>query len=547
MFVRIKPKPNGKKSIQIVESYRRADQVSQKIVRHVGQAVTDREVEEMTRLAQSMINEMETERQPNLPFLDPLKVLKENPRKKESSDTVKIKNLREEQRIIDGIGDVFGKLYKDLKLDKLIGGTHKDEQWNDILESCVLARMANPVSKRRSASLLEEDFGIKIPLEKIYRMMDHVADRESDIKQRIAQTTLSLFQEQVDVLFFDVTTLSFESIETDELRAFGFSKDCKFKEVQVVLALVTTTKGLPITYKLFPGNTYEGGTLVEMVKDLQTQYAVNNILLVADRAMFNEENLSFMDSLGIQYIVAAKLKTLPKSLKSDILHADYNEEVVGDELHWLKEFEHKSRRLVVGYSAKRAKKDAADRQRLVDRLMKKVKGDKIKVKDLIPNYGSKKYITVENSSASINQEKIKADAQWDGFHGVITNATDKTSSELLSRYRELWQIEEAFRISKHDLKMRPIFHWTENRIKAHIAICFLAFTLAKQAVYRIALQQEPMSFEQIRNELLHAQSSVVIDLASQKKYMIPSHVTVNQKKLYQAFGLKRSQVPYDLN
>ena len=546
MFVRVKPKPNGKKSIQIVESYRRADQVSQKIVRHVGQAVTDREVEEMTRLAQSMINEMETEKQPCLPFLDPLKVLKGNRQKKESNDTVKIKNLREEQRIIDGIGDVFGKLYKDLKLDKLIGGTHKDEQWNDILESCVLARIANPVSKRRSASLLEEDYGIKIPLEKIYRMMDHVADRESDIKQRIAQTTLSLFQEQVDVLFFDVTTLYFESIDTDELRAFGFSKDCKFKEVQVVLALVTTTKGLPITYKLFPGNTYEGGTLVEMVKDLQTQYAIKNILLVADRAMFNEENLSFMESLGIQYIVAAKLKTLPKSLKSDILHADYSEEVIGDELHWLKEFEHKSRRLVVGYSAKRAKKDAADRQRLVDRLMKKVKGDKIKVKDLIPNYGSKKYISIENGSASVNQEKIKADAEWDGFHGVITNATDKTSSELLSRYRELWQIEEAFRISKHDLKMRPIFHWTENRIKAHIAICFLAFTLAKQAVYRIALQQEPMSFEQIRNELLHAQSSVVIDLASQKKYIIPSHVTVNQKKLYQAFGLKRSQVPYEL-
>ena len=546
MFVRVKPKPNGKKSIQIVESYRRADQVSQKIVRHVGQAVTDREIEEMTRLAQSIINEMETEKQPCLPFLDPIKLLKENPQKKESSDTVKIKNLREEQRIIDGIGDVFGKLYKDLKLDKLIGGTHKDEQWNNILESCVLARIANPVSKRRSASLLEEDYGIKIPLEKIYRMMDHVADRESDIKQRIAQTTLSLFQEQVDVLFFDVTTLYFESIDTDELRAFGFSKDCKFKEVQVVLALVTTTKGLPITYKLFPGNTYEGGTLVEMVKDLQTQYAIKNILLVADRAMFNEENLSFMESLGIQYIVAAKLKALPKSLKSDILHADYNEEVIGDELHGLKEFEHKSRRLVVGYSAKRAGKDAADRQRLVDRLMKKVKGDKIKVKDLIPNYGSKKYISVENGSASINQEKIKADAEWDGFHGVITNATDKTSSELLSRYRELWQIEEAFRISKHDLKMRPIFHWTENRIKAHIAICFLAFTLAKQAVYRIALQQAPMSFEQIRNELLHAQSSVVIDLASQKKYMIPSHVTVNQKKLYQAFGLKRSQVPYDL-
>lgn len=548
MFVRVKPKPNGKKSIQIVESYRRADKVSQKILRHVGQAVTDREVEEMTRLAQSIINEMETEKQPCLPFLDPIKILKGNRQKKETSDTVKISNLREEQRIIDGIGDVFGKLYRDLKLDRLISGTHKDGQWNNILESCVLARIANPVSKRRSASLLEADYGIKIPLEKIYRVMDHVADRESDIKQRIAQTTLSLFQEQVDVLFFDVTTLYFESIETDELRAFGFSKDCKFKEVQVVLALVTTTQGLPITYKLFPGNTYEGGTLVEVVKDLQTQYAINNILLVADRAMFNEENLSQMERLGIQYIVAAKLKALPKSLKSEILHSEYNDQstVIGDELHWLKEFEYKSRRLVVGNSSKRAEKDAADRQRLVDRLMKKVKGDKIKVKDLIPNYGSKKYISIENGSASINQKNIEADAEWDGLHGVITNATDKTPSELLSRYRELWQIEEAFRISKHDLRMRPIYHWTENRIKAHIAICFLAFTLAKQAVYRIALQQEPMSFEQIRNELLHAQSSVVIDLASKKNYIIPSHVTVNQKKLYQAFGLKRSQVPYEL-
>ncbi|MEN6509179.1 MAG: IS1634 family transposase [Smithella sp.] len=544
MFVRIKPKPNGKKSVQIVESYRRADKVSQKIVRHIGQAVTDREVEEMTRLAQSIITEMEEEKQPTLPFFDPMNVLKAGRQKKESGDTVKVGNLREEQRIIDGIGDVFGKLYKDLKLDKLIGGTHKDAQWNDILESCVLARIANPVSKRRTASLLEEDYGIKIPLEKIYRVMDHVADREADIKQHIAQTTLSLFKEHVDVLFFDVTTLYFESIETDELRDFGFSKDCKFKEVQVVLALVTTTKGLPITYRLFPGNTYEGGTLVGMVQDLQTQYTIDNILLVADRAMFNEENLSQMESLGIQYIVAAKLKALPRNLKTDIFQAEYKADVIGDELHWLKEFEHKSRRLVVGYSSKRAKKDAADRQRLVDRLMKKVKGNKIHVKDLIPNYGSKKYITVENSSATINQEKIEADAQWDGLHGVITNVADKTPGELLSRYRELWQIEEAFRINKHDLKMRPIFHWTENRIKAHIAICFLAFTLAKQAVYRIALQQDPMSFEQIRNELLHAQSSVVIDLASQKKYVIPSHVTVHQKKLYQVFGLKRSQVPY---
>lgn len=160
---------------------------------------------------------------------------------------------------------------------------------------------------------------------------------------------------------------------------------------------------------------------------------------------------------------------------------------------------------------------------------------------------SYKYIKINAGTAFINEDKIEADAKWDGISGVITNADEKTASEVLTRYRELWQIEEAFRISKHDLKMRPIYHWSEKRIKAHISICFITLALAKQAVYRVSLQQDSMSFEQIRNELLHAQSSVVVDVTTKKKYVIPSHVTVNQKKLYQVFGLKRSDVPQEIS
>ena len=543
MFVRVKPKPNGKFSVQIVESYRRADKVGQNIIRHVGQAVTERELQELKQLAQSIIDEMENEKESRLPFFDPQRVLGKSNRKPPSSDTVKIKNLREEQRIVTGIGDVFGKLYKDLKLDTLLGGTKKDTQWNSILESCVLARIANPVSKRRTASLLEEDYGIKVPLEKIYRMMDIVSDRESDIKKHIAHTTQSLFKEEVDVLFFDVTTLYFESFQADELRNFGFSKDCKFKETQVMLALVTTTKGLPITYRLFPGNTYEGSTLLHMVEELTTEYSIKNILLVADRGMFNGNNLSKMEEMGITYIVAAKLRTLSKGLKAEILQDDYKATAVGNELQWINEFEHNNRRLIVSYSSRRAAKDATDRQRLIDRMMKKSKDGKIKLKDLISNSGSKKFITIENSTAVVNEAKIAQDAEWDGLHGVISNSKDKTPAELLGKYGDLWQIEEAFRINKHDLKMRPIYHWTDRRIRAHISICFIAFAMAKQAVYRVELQQEPMSFEQIRNELLHAQASIVVDIASKKRYVIPSHVTTNQKKIYQVFGLKRSDVP----
>jgi len=185
----------------------------------------------------------------------------------------------------------------------------------------------------------------------------------------------------------------------------------------------------------------------------------------------------------------------------------------------------------------------ADRLRLVERLQKKVKDGKIKLTDLISNHGTKKYIKVEKGDAIINEEKISADSKWDGLHGVITNLEKTPAVEILEKYRGLWQIEEAFRINKHDLKMRPIYHYTTPRIRAHLAICFLAFTLAKQATHRLRLQQRAMSFERIRNELLHVQSSLVIDRKTKKRYLIPAHVNPAQSQIYQAFGLKRSTVP----
>lgn len=545
MFVRVKEKNNGKKSIQIVETYRRVDKVHQKIIRHIGQGATGKEVDALKRLAQSILVEVENERQPVLPLFSPEDIYSgKKKRKKETEDKVEVKNLREEQRIIEGIGEVFGKLYSDLGFNTIIGGSKKDEQWNGILKSLVIARIANPVSKRRTASLLEEDYAIKIPVEKIYRTMDHLSDKEDGIKNKVCETTRTLFEEKVDVLFFDVTTLYFESVVRDELRDFGFSKDCKFKETQVVFALVSTTSGIPVSYEIFPGNMYEGHTLIKMVNSLKEKHDIAHVVLVADRAMFNDDNLQLMESEQINYIVAARLKTLPKKIKTSIIEdGDYKACVINNELHLIREYDYKSRRLIVSYSSKRARKDAADRTRLIERLMKKAKDGKINIKDLIPNYGTKKYIKMDKNKVEVNEAKIEEDAKWDGLHGVITNIEKDSGTEVLSRYYGLWQIEEAFRVSKHDLKMRPIYHWTEKRIKAHIAICFLALALAKQAVYRVSIQQMPMSFDQIRNELLHVQSSLVVDIGTKKRYMIPAHVTLNQKKIYQTFGLKRSEVP----
>jgi transposase len=251
-----------------------------------------------------------------------------------------------------------------------------------------------------------------------------------------------------------------------------------------------------------------------------------------------------MESKHIQYIVAAKLKALSKQMKQEILGSTtFMPMEVEQELHWVKDFEHKGRRLVVSYNSSRAKKDSADRQRLIDRLMKKLKDGKAKSQDLIPNRGTTKFLKIESGQASVNEQKILLDQEWDGLHGVITNITDQKSSQILSRYRGLWQIEEAFRINKHDLKMRPIYHWTEDRVKAHILICFIAFSLVKQALHRMKIQSEPMSFETLRGHLLHAQASIVVDAKSKRRYVIPSKATADQKRIYSVFGLKRIDRP----
>jgi transposase len=545
MFIREKTRNTGMTAIQIVENRREGERVKQVVIRHVGQAENQRELSELKRLAHSILLEREQRRETSLPLFDMEEVRKRRIIEECVEDTVRVKDLREEQRITDGISDVFGSLYRDLQLDTVLAGTRRDAQWNEILKSCVLGRLARPRSKRNTALFLDEEYGVDIPLEKIYRMMDRFFLRIDEAKERIVRSTTALFQEKVDVLFFDVTTLYFESLDDDELRDFGFSKDCKFKEVQVVLALVTTRYGLPITYEVFPGDTFEGHTLQIAVEKLKQRFDVENILIVADRAMFNWKNLDWMDGEKIRYIVAAKLRSLSKKMKERILHsALYAPTEVENELHWVQEFSLKDRRLIVSYSSERAKRDAAQRTRLIDRLFKKLKNGKIGLQDLVTNKGTKKFLKIESATAVIDESKIDRDKEWDGLHGVISNDKTLTVREILSRYRGLWQIEAAFRVNKHDLRMRPIFHWKPKRIKAHIAICFLAYTIAKQATYRLGLiLKKPISFAELRHQLLLVQSSILRDVSTQKRYLLPSQLSQKQKRIYSAFGLKRQETP----
>jgi transposase len=300
------------------------------------------------------------------------------------------------------------------------------------------------------------------------------------VQNSVYRATLALFPQKVDLVFFDVTTLYFESVEEDELRGFGYSKDQKFHMVQVVLALATTNEGLPIGYRLFHGATAEIRTLVTCIEEWKKTIDIGHVVMVGDRGMMSSDNLRVLEAHGLQYIIGASLRKQPPELRRHILDAKgYQLTDVEGDVHWINEFAMgNGRRLIGCFNSRRARKDMADRNSLLEKITKKLnKKSKSPVKKLISNRGYLKFTDTEGSAtASIAEDKVARDAQWDGMYGVITNST-MPPSQLLSRYRRLWTVEEAFRITKHDLAMRPIFHFKPERIEAHVSICYVAYAL----------------------------------------------------------------------
>ena len=543
MFIRTRVRENGKTQIQIVESIRQGSKVTQKIIRNVGLAGTEREIEQFTAIAEAAIVEIKNRQKPVLAFQDPFEVhapRKKGEKKESCEDQVKVKNIRHEKSFNDGYRKLFGEIYDKIGLTSILDVKYKAEHWNSMLRDICISRIAEPDSKRKTYRNLKEQNEVIYTLDSIYRLMDHISKNEQRIKARVCSSTVELLENKVDILFYDVTTLYFESTERDDLRNFGFSKDCKFKEVQVVLALVTTNQGLPLTYKLFAGNTSEGKTLIPVILQLKKDFDINRVVMAADRAMFTEENLTELDKHGIRYVVAAKLKGMSKQQKTQLLDSkNYGTLSANSESLWVGEFKHNNRRLISTLSCKRAEKDAKDRQRLIERLLKKEKQGKIKLTDVIPNHGTKKYLKIIAGKAELNHQKIEDDAQWDGMHGVITNDFDAPASEILSWYRGLWQIEEAFRINKHTLEMRPIYHWTKRRIEAHVLICFMAFAVLKQALVRLKNKKIDISPQELLYQMRSVELHRFQDIATGKRYLMPSALNTLQKKIFSALGTKR--------
>ena len=553
MFIRTNTTPNSpRKSIQIVESIRDGQKVKQKIIRYVGVATNDFEEQKLKDLAQEYIVQILTERQNQtkqtslfpVSYSDTAAYLqkkKGRPARKRLEDIlpvneVLVQDIKEESRVIEGVHEVAGTMF-----DQLYGSVFDKKRVAKILKDIVLTRLIHPHSKHNSQQYLEKHFNKCHDLDAIYRMMDTLYPKIADIKKQTFEKTKTLFPERMDLILFDITTLYFESTKADDLRNFGYSKDHRFNTTQVVLALATNQDGLPIGYELFEGNKAEVNTLLAAIESWKKLFQIEHVCFIGDRALFTKKNIALLQAHHYDYIIAAKLRTLPQTLQEQIFsEQNYRPALLKQSLAWIGEFNYEGARLIVSYKTARALKDQKERQALLNKIEKMVGKKGANPSKLITNAGVKKFMTKdEKACIRLDERKIAKEANWDGLHGIITNISQETAESLIARYARLWVIEESFRINKHTLQMRPIYHWKPERIHAHVAICYMSFSVLRHLQYRVNLTQK-ISINTILDELLNVQASIHVHKRTKDRYRLPGYFSKQARKIYKAFGLERS-------
>jgi len=431
-----------------------------------------------------------------------------------------------EARIVKWGHVVYKKIWEVFGLHDLLPQITKDTKVSFDLNAATflmtVQHLLQPRSKLQTFQKQDEYLGLaEVSLNHLYRSLDLLSEHKTFLEEKLYEKNRSLFNMKIDVVFYDVTTFHFESVKADTLRDFGYSKDAKFKEVQVVLGLLIDCEGRPIGYDLFPGNTFEGHTLEKTLEKIGQRFGIRNVIIVADRGINSKLNLKRIKDKGYNYIVASRVKKMKKDIQEEMFDPegykainpkdkdDPESKILYKTIEYVNQVKDEDgnsyeieENLVVTYSLKRAKKDKSDRERLIEKARRLLE-NKGQIKTTNKRGGKKflKEIQEKSSDWILDEEAIAKDERFDGYYGIQTDKKEMQPKEIISAYQNLWRIEESFKIMKSTLEVRPVFHWTEPRIKGHFVVCFLAFLLERTLEFRLKENQEDASPEKIREAL----------------------------------------------
>jgi transposase len=504
MFIRV-TKSKNHQYVKVVENYREEGKVKQRVVANLGKLedISQKEAENISsKLLELAKSEKAVTKPKSLPEIEEL------------------------DRYNYGYV-VYRKLWNRFRLDEILESLVEDRaieyDFKSVVFSMVVDRLLKPKSKLALVENREDYFGIndKLQLNHIYRSLDILADNKIAIEEFLFNHNKSLFNISTDIVFYDVTTFYYESKEENDLKKFGYSKDGKFGDVQVVMGLMIDKNGLPIWYELFSGNTFDSKTMVQVLDNLKRKFNIDKVVIVADRGLNSKINLKLIKDAGYDYLMASKIKSMSQKMKNEILDKEsyinilskeeseeglyayktinydnvvqYKEESVDTTTGELTQQNQKitlKEKLVCTYSDKRAKKDRYDRGRGLDKANKIILENQ--KSSLTSTRNFKKFIqkqTKEDNckafTMGMDWMKIKEQQRYDGFYAITTSNLDLDPIEVIQNYRNLYKIEDSFRVLKSTFNTRPIFHYKERRIEAHFILCFIAFMIERDLEIRL--------------------------------------------------------------
>lgn len=515
-FLRVEKKKSGT-YLRIVQSYKDQGKPKHKTLFSLGK-VEDYPAEQLQRIAEKLLE------------LSGAKI-----------EDIIGNELQEIRRVNYGYTLVIKNLYKRLDLEKWVKQVNYKHRikfdWLSVLELMIAERINDPCSKRACYQHQNEYIGFSdasIDLHHFYRTLDLLSKEQESLKSSLFKAQQNLFTTQLDVVFYDVTTLYFDSqkVTEDQLRQKGYSKDGKAHKTQIVLGLLVDKMRNPITYQIYQGNTYEGGTMIKALEDLKTKFPIDKVIAVADSAMIDKSNRAYMEqSNTIDYIIGDRIKNLPKSLTDELISSKHHKPInASSQSFTYHEVKHQGRRIICTYSEKRAKKDRLEREKLIEKAEKLLENPS-QLKQA-KRRGAGRFIKQESQEKySIDLDKIKADEKWDGYKALSTT-TNLKPEEVVEKYADLFEVEHAFRSLKSQLKMRPMFHWTDQRIEGHIAMCFMAYTFLNQLRVVTSLTEK-----EIVRTLDKMQLSEIKEKNKADSIYLRSSIDENQNKLINSLKL----------
>jgi len=351
--------------------------------------------------------------------------------------------------------------------------------------------------------------GVVLNIDTIYRFLDKLSGKlKNQVEQITFSHTTKVLDGNLNIVFYDMTTIYFEASDEDDLRKTGFSKDGKPQNPQIFLGLLVGLGGYAIGYEIFQGNTYEGDTLIPFIEKIGEKFNLGKPIVVADAGLLSNKNIEALETNRYQYIIGARIKNENAEIKKKILAKPLKD----GQVKRIKKAG--NNRLIITYSKQRASKDKHTRARGLKRLEKRIKSGKL-TKSNINNRGYNKYLKLKGRlTVEVDYEKFEKDTLWDGLKGYITNSkiTDK---QVVANYKNLWHIEKAFRMSKTDLRIRPIYHRLKHRIEAHICISFTAYSIYKELERMLYKEKSSVSLKSAA-ELTHNMYQLTYTLPESK-------------------------------